>query len=133
MAARVIGLEELKARFARIPVKVRDAAKAAIDKGADELVAFQKRLVPIDTGALRDSIRKEPGRHELSVFIRAGGATTTKPVRTGVSASYDYALAVELGANKKPAQPFFYPAYRASRKRIRGRITRAMKKAFLSP
>lgn len=28
------------------------------------------------------------------------------------------------------AQPFFYPAYRALRKRVRGRITRQMKKAI---
>lgn len=132
MATRVIGLAELRARFARIPVKVRVAAKVAIDHGADELIAFQRRLVSVDEGILIASIRKEPGRHELSVFIRAGGPTTTKAVRAGVDASYDYAMAIEFGTRKMHARPFFYPAYRASRKRIRGRITRAMKKAILS-
>lgn len=117
MATKVEGLERLKARFAKIPARMRAEVKVAIDKSAEELVAFQKRLVPVDDGDLRDSIRAELGRHELSVDVKAG------------SNDAFYAAMVEFGTVRNSPQPFFFPPYRASRKRIRSRIGRAVSKA----
>lgn len=111
---KVEGLERLKKRFAKLPQKMRVEVRAAIDKSADELIAFQKRLVPVETGELRDSIEKRDGRHELSVEVF----------------SDDFkARWVEFGTVKMTARPFFYPAYRTLRRRIKGRISRAVKKA----
>ena len=123
------GLDQLKRKLAALPQQTRRDLREALDKGADELVALQKNLVPIDSGDLRDSIRKEAGNHDLQVRVVAGGETTTKPVREGQEQSFDYALGVEFGTSDAEAQPFFFPAYRALRRRIRSRISRATRKA----
>lgn len=115
--AKVEGLERLKQRFAKLPQKMRTEVRAAIDQSADELVAFQKRLVPVETGELRDSIQKRDGRHELSVEVFSDNFK---------------ARWQEFGTVKMAASPFFYPPYRALRRRIKGRISRAVRKAVKS-
>lgn len=117
MPSRVEGRERLKARLQAIPGRMRAEVRAAIEKSADELVGMQQRLAPVDDGVLRDSIRKEPGDHDLAVAVKAG------------SDAAFYARFVEFGTQRTPAQPFFFPAYRALRKRIRARISRAVRKA----
>lgn len=130
MTATVEGLDKLKAKFRGMPIKTQVAAKRALDTGADDLIAMQKRLVPVEEGDLRDSIRKEKGRTHLSVNVAAGGAKTTRAVRAGVKAFYDYALAQEFGTTEMPANPFFWPAYRIKRRAIRARISREIRKAL---
>lgn len=120
MASGVDGLAKLQARFAKIPKAMRTEVRVAIDKSADELVAMQQRLVPVEHGDLRDSIRKEDGRHDLSVEVKAG------------SRNIFYAKMVEFGTVKMQARPFFFPSYRALRARIRSRISRAVNKAVKS-
>lgn len=120
----------MKKRLARIPVNVRKAAKQALDQNAKELIAKQREFVPEDQGDLKESIRQEAGRHELSVTVTAGGPLTTRPVRKGAKAFYDYALAQEFGTRKMPANPFFFPAYRILRRRMRSRTSRAARKAI---
>jgi HK97 gp10 family phage protein len=124
MPSRVEGLDRLKRRWARIPAQVKAATKPALHTGADELVAMQKRLAPVDEGDLVDSIRKEAGAHELQVLVKSGGTPGT---RKGV---FDNAVLQEFGTQDMPANASFYPAYRTLRRRIRGRINRAMKKAI---
>jgi HK97 gp10 family phage protein len=45
------------------------------------------------------------------------------------SADAFYARFQEFGTVKMTANPFFYPAWRANRKRVKGAITRAVKRA----
>ena len=126
--AKVEGLERLKRRLARLPAKMKAQVKPAIHQGADELVAMQKRLAPVGKGdpkngiRLRDSIHKEDGPHELAVVVIADD-----PV-----GKFNNARLQEFGTTDTPAQPYFYPPYRALRRRIRGRITRAVGKAVRS-
>jgi HK97 gp10 family phage protein len=127
--ARDNGLARLNRRLAAIPKSVRQAVQPALAKGAQEIMAAQEALAPVDDGTLRRSIRTEPGRHELAITITAGGPTTTRPVREGSTASYDYALANEHGTADMAAQPFFFPGYRLARKKAQARIKRAMGKA----
>jgi HK97 gp10 family phage protein len=115
--ANVQGLDRLKAKLAAMPEVAKQEIMSALDKGADELVAMQKRLVPVDDGDLRDSIEKTEGRHELAITVQAGGPEAI------------HARWVEFGTSKTSAKPFFYPSYRAIRRRIRSRVTRATKKA----
>ena len=118
--AKVEGLERLKRRLAKLPKKMKAEVKVALEKSADELVAMQRRLVPVDQGDLRDSIQKRDGNHELSVEVVAG------------SDKAFYATFVEFGTRERPAQPFFFPPYRALRKRIKSRTSRAVGKAVRS-
>ena len=117
MATRVEGLERLKRRLARLPGKIRTEVRASLEKSADELIAFQQSLVPVDQGDLRDSIKKRDGAHELSIEVAAGDDNAF------------YARFVEFGTVNTRAQPFFYPPYRALRNRIKSRTTRAVRKA----
>lgn len=123
------GLSRFQARMRAIPQAVREAVQPALDKGASELVASMRQIAPNEDGDLQASIRKEDGDHELSVKVAAGGAKTTKPVRSGADTSYDYALGQEYGTKKMPANPFFWPAFRLNRKRLANRIKRAIGKA----
>lgn len=115
--AKVEGLEHLKKRLARLPQGIRARVRAALDKSADELVGIQQRLVPVDQGDLRDSLQKREGRHDLSVDVVAGNKKAF------------YAPFVEFGTAKAPAEPFFFPPYRAMRKRIKSRTSRAVRAA----
>lgn len=103
---------------------------AANSKSADEIVSMAQRLVAVEEGDLRNSIRRESGNLPTTAVVLAGGPTTTKPVREGADASYDYALAVEFGTQRQPAQPFFWPSVRANRSRYRGRAGRALRQAI---
>lgn len=128
MARQNNGLADFKKRLAAIPKSVRQAVLPALDQGAEEITRAQKSLAPRDDGTLQESIRWSRNG-ELSRTIEAGGKTTTKPVRQGVDAEYDYALAMEFGTRETPAQSFFYPGYRLTRKRANNRIKRAIGKA----
>lgn len=114
--------------FDAIPRAARKPIRAALDKGADELTGRMKYLAPVDDGDLQGSIRKTP-LNEMAVRVEAGGEATTRPVREGVSATYDYALGQEYGTADHPAQPFFWPSVNTLKKRVRRRVDRAIGKA----
>lgn len=100
-------------------------------KSAQGMVASAVRLAPRgETGNLQASIRWGKGSGPTAYIVEAGGPLTTKPVRDGASTHYDYALAIEFGAHKRTAQPFFWPAYRLNRKTFKGRISRGIRKAL---
>jgi len=131
--ARIRNLDRLKAKLAAMPDRIKPPIRAALEKNADELIALQKRLVPVDEGKLQASIRKEQGPFELSVRVKAGGAATTKKIRKDSkkgAPDYDYANAVEFGTRKRKAKPFFFPAYRSLKKRMKGRVRRAASAAI---
>ncbi|MBS9475538.1 HK97 gp10 family phage protein [Ancylobacter sp. VKM B-3255] len=127
--ARSPDLARLQRRLMAIPEAVKRELRPTLEKSADEVVTMARRLAPVDDGTLRASIRREPGDHDLEVRVEAGGEATTREVRRGSGVDYDYALAVEYGTIDTPAQPFFWPAYRLSSKRIKSRAKRAISKA----
>lgn len=126
--ARNKDLDAILKAFDAIPKEARKPIRAALDKGADELTARMKYLAPEDDGDLKRSIRKTP-ISDVAVRIEAGGEVTTRPVREGVSATYDYALGQEYGTVDHPAQPFFWPSVNTLKKRVRRRVDRAIGKA----
>ncbi|UXN70896.1 HK97 gp10 family phage protein [Devosia neptuniae] len=120
--AKIFGLSSLEKKLRAIPKATRVEIRGVLEKSATEMVALAKSLAPTDDGDLVASIRQEPGKHDLSVVVRAGGEATT---RNG----YDYSLAVEHGTANMPDQQFFWPAYRAVKKRAKSRATSAVRKA----
>lgn len=119
----VQGLDALNKKLAAMPAAAKTEIRAALDEGADRMVTLARGLASVDSGDLRNSIRKEPGRHELAVDVVAGGPLTTRAVRHGLEPDYDYAAKIEHES------PFFYPAYRALKKSIRARLSRAYRNA----
>lgn len=137
----VQGAERLRARFKAVPQKVIDEVAKVIEAQAEKIVADMKRLVPVDTGALRDSIGwtwgdapkgsisvgKVRGKSfdQAAITIYAG----TRDKSLG-SADAFYARFQEFGTVKMPANPFFYPAWRANKTRARSAMKRAVSRAI---
>lgn len=139
--ATVQGVDRLKAKLAAIPESVRDAMSDALAGGAADLVAMQRRLAPKDTGELASSIRwnwadgtanadgLKAGRAEQ---IAAKGETNLAiNVTTGTGMKIPMnAIWQEFGTREQPAQSYFYPAYRALKKKIAARIASASRRAI---
>jgi len=126
--ATVEGREALRRKLLALPDAVRREMKAALEKSAQELVGMQQRLAPVRTGKLRDSIGYEIEEDGMKATISAGGgdAFYARFVEFGTQAH-------EAGGERPgaeipavPARAFFFPAYRALKKRIRSRSTRAV-------
>ncbi|MBA4797022.1 MAG: HK97 gp10 family phage protein [Rhizobiales bacterium] len=155
----VKGAKELRSKLLAIPPRVRRLTRAAMEKGAEELVQMMKRLVPVSSGDLRDSIgwtwgeapdgaiviaQTEPDDEGLRITVYAGnreafyarfvefGTAPHNISQGGGNASFSGITVDHPGGR---AQPFFFPAYRALRKRILSRIKREMKKGirFIGP
>lgn len=129
MAPRNKGLDRLKRKLSSMPGAARKELRRALDQSAFEIADTAHANAPREDGNLRRSIRTENGDHDMQVHVLAGGPLTTRPVRKGQSATYDYALGTEFGNKDTPAQPFFFPAYRANKRRVKSRVNRAVKKA----
>jgi HK97 gp10 family phage protein len=87
------------AGFDRIRAGLDSAIAVGVERAADRIVDTAQGLVPVDTGALRDSIRAEPVAPTHWQVIAGGG-------------DVDYAIFVEYGTSKMAAQPFLTPASR---------------------
>lgn len=147
MATKILGLDRLKRKLRQFPQAVEAEIKAAMETSANEIVALAKSLAPTDSGDLRNSIAWTYGEAPKGAIVlgkvkarKAGNIKIT--VYAGGPDAY-YARFIEFGTaphinggrfagSANPgtaAQPFFYPAYRASRKRAKSRVTRAVNKA----
>lgn len=104
----------------RIPA-TRQAIAAAAARGVHRAAGFvadlARQLAPVDTGALRASIRVTPDQPALRMTVQAGGGVV------------DYAAFVEYGTSRSPAQPFMTPAARAInvRREVAAELKRALR------
>lgn len=144
--AKIIGLQKLQKKLDAMPRVAKEEIRSALEKSADEIVAMAKNLAPSlkkpDTrkknprrpGELRDSIGWTYGKApkgaltlgEVRASQLAGDLTIT--IFAGNSDAF-YARWVEFGTQKMSAQPYFYPSYRANKRRTRSRVTRAINRA----
>ncbi len=137
-------------RLAAIQGRPRAAMRAALEQGAQQVVASAKNLAPTRSGALKASIGATFGAYkaananvrgvagggqgdpDLSVTIHAGDATAFYAafVEFGTAAHVNGGLFKGSDHPGSVAQPFFYPAWRANKKSVKARIARAMKKSI---
>lgn len=160
----LIGADALVAKLRGLGAGVRTEMVEGLNEGADGIVANARSKVRVRTGKLKGSIHKETGKDELEVLVMAGGEATTKAigsraydrevkigsgdtagrkkVKGGKRVTYDYALAEELGhktprGKHVPPHPFFYPAVREERPKIKRAVAKAvgaaLDKAFRGP
>lgn len=141
---------DFRARLAKIPASATQAARGAMEQGAEEMVQMMRRLAPVDDGELRASINWTWGDAPPGTFAvtqikggkRAGQDVAALRVTIYANAKdakgRPYASWVEFGTKRQTLQgekqiganPYFYPSYRALRKRVMGRIIRAIRKAI---
>ncbi|MBX5149574.1 HK97 gp10 family phage protein [Rhizobium lentis] len=124
--------ERLKRRLAAVPKAVREAVQPALVTSGNELATMMIRLAPKDTGALRDSITVTLPGQATPPYSQPGGsqvAGDNQVLITAGDTDVRYPHLVEYGTADTRAQPFFWPAYRLSKKRLSNRIKRAIRKA----
>lgn len=125
-------LTRLQRRLEAIPAKVKEAVQPALRASGDELVGTMRQLAPEDTGALKDSLVATPAGQMTPAYSQPGGSTVVPEnavVVTAGNTDVRYPHLVEFGTVDASAQPFFWPAFRLTRKRITNRIKRAISKA----
>lgn len=143
----IIGLNSLQKKLKRLPELAREEISKAMEAGANEMVALAKSLVPRDSGDLASSIAWTWGdAPKGAVVLGTVRASKTGNMVITIYAGDDqsfYARWVEFGTSghtnggmfegsQHPgtaAQPFFYPSWRAVRKRVKGRVTRSINKS----
>lgn len=125
--------------MAALPKRVAARADEVLAGQAANLASQIKAAAPVASGALRDSVKYGKGRKALTYVVTAGGSKTTGGAGTfmgefrralaasprgraaglGKQGLYDYARAVEFGAAGRPAQPFFFPVYRKTKRSMK--------------
>lgn len=135
----VNGIPEVQAMFRRKAAKVAAAAKAQARVGGEQVASAMRYLAPREDGALIRSIRVEDAtsvttrrgeRDFLGVVVKAGDETTIVTNESG--GRFQNAKLQENGTKNMPASPYFNPAWRANRTRVRSAISRAVRKAWVS-
>lgn len=99
-----------------IIAKIAAVSGDVAEKGAEMVARDARRLVPVETGKLKESIKVSKSR------FKDGGHV----VSMGGGDLY-YGSFVELGASGKPAKPFMRPALAKNKPRIRKMFRDAMK------
>lgn len=113
------GVDQLKKYLNNtIPYEFREAYTEALQKAAYDGKERAQILVPVDTGALRDSIRIEryaqPAGNITYTGIAAGGYKRNP--KTGKIVNY--AGYVEFGTSRQRPQPYLRPATEWAIKRV---------------
>ncbi|MBQ4403304.1 MAG: HK97 gp10 family phage protein [Selenomonadaceae bacterium] len=106
---------------------VLKAAKVALKKGADAVVADAKNRCPVNTGRLRNSIKAESNRDGSVYWITANASVESKKSPSG---RFYYGAVVEF--SPKINRPFLYPAMEQNRQQIEDDISAAISKAARS-
>lgn len=136
MATRIKNLDRLNRKLIRLPQRTIDLIRPEMARAADQIVEMAKRFVPVDSGALRDSIGWTWGTdipEGATALGSVGGRgrnrdpQMTITVYAGNKEVY-WARWQEFGTVRHRAHPFFFPAYRAQRKSVKSRIRRAITK-----
>ena len=132
------------AKLRQVPDVAVDAARKAMEEGAQEIVEAMRALAPLGaTGNLRESFGWTWGDIPPGTFmideIRSGKskgeqyATMRLKIYAGSKEAF-YARFQEFGTKKHPANPFFFPTWRKEkakfRRKIRDRVRAAIREAW---
>ncbi len=154
----VKGLSEFQRSWGNIPAAVKKNVAAELEDIADEIVAQMFGMAPQLTGDLAASIRwtwgdapsgglvigevadRKHGGMRITIFAGGEEATRRQQARAsgnrardqsrGGTFDQDVARLQEFGTSKMPANPFFFPVWRANKRRVKGRVSRAISKAI---
>jgi HK97 gp10 family phage protein len=155
---KILGAEDIVANVERIGREMEAIAPKAIEKAAEEPMAMMRRLVPVRTGKLQKTIRFSLGFRQgaprssftrtgkvrkttVVGFIVAGDATTLVGGkahrakagfgrRSAKQQQWQLARLIEFGTTSMSAQPFFFPAWRANKRKVKAIIALELRKAL---
>lgn len=119
-----------------MPRAVEVAARKSLAKGGEEIAETARQFAPYKSGALHASINwtfgdvNFSGKETAKIRSSPGGATETGNIRVTVFVGEFYGRFVEFGTVNMDARPFFFPAYRVNKKRVKNRIVRNNRNAL---
>lgn len=119
-----------------VPNAERNIAQTQLDV-AKELATDIKARAPVRTGRYRASIRGDrltSGRGYVGGKLRGLRGQSRDPNATGIFAEYIWRF-LEFGHHGRdgkfvPGRPHIFPIYRASKRRIRSKISAALRKTI---
>lgn len=126
--AEIKGKAAVLARIGRIPQVVRDAAEKPLEEAVEEMASALRRNAPVAVeyekhpGQLRESIEKyrNPDR-PLSWRVIAGARDKFGRL---------FGRFVEFGHGNAGPRPWWFPTYRAHKKRLKTKVFTAVRKAL---
>lgn len=138
---KILNLARFKRKLKRLPVIAREEMRRGLELSANEIVDLMQRMVPEKEGKLKASIGWTWGAPPdgatvftqaaagagLVITVYAGDRNTIVTNSRGVE--FQNAFLQEFGTAKMRANPFFRPAWRLNRRRVRSRISRSIGKA----
>lgn len=141
--AEIRGVESTARALRKLSPTASDEIQKALDKGAGEVKALASSIAPRDDGELQQAIEVRsgdaggPAQGAFTAFRAALSGVAPQMVRRiGVFPDLNggkafYARWVEFGTSTgRPAQPFLMPAYATLRRRIQGRVKRAINRGI---
>lgn len=149
MGATVTGTASLERKLRVLPDAAREMIAPAMEASAQDVVDLARSLVPTHRGVLRASIDWTWGDAPKGSIVLGrvrstgrGAGNMQITVFAGNEQAY-YARWVEFGTKPHTnagshkgthnpgtaARPFFYPAYRAVKKKVKSRVSRAVTKS----
>lgn len=128
------GLDEAVRVLTRIGEEGERIASREIVAGALDVQAGAKRMTPVDTGRLRNSIAVAESEPEVAARSAAAGPQAEAPnaVRPGmlravIGTNVEYAREVHFGTRAMGARPFLVPALEVERPKVLRRLRRALR------
>lgn len=103
----------LKSNLSQIAQRAPEFASVALLQTAADIVDIAKQIVPVDTGALKQSLGANP--------------IDSKTVQVG--SDMFYAPFVEFGTSTQAAQPYLIPAFAQAEKTFEARLEQKIKEA----
>ncbi len=131
----VEGLDRLKRRWKAIPENARKNVRYELEKIADEITEEIWARAPMgETGRVGASIGWTWGDAPAGTLtigtVRGRKYGTMRITIYAGGGDAFYARFHEFGTVKMRASPFFFPVWRARKRRVRNRISRAVGKAI---
>lgn len=130
------GLASFQKRMQAIPAAVREGVAPALLRAGDLVADTARQFAPVDSGDLRASIAVTGPNESAPPYAMEGGARVVPEnaaVVTVGNTKVRYPHLVEYGTRHAAAKPFFWPAFRITRKRalamIKAGISRAIREA----
>jgi HK97 gp10 family phage protein len=147
ISAKVRNKDRLFQKLKALAPDVAEEVEAANLKLAQDMVTNAKSFVPVDRGDLRDSIVATPGGQSTPGYSQPGGSLVVPEGSVAVTAGNSkvrYPHLVEYGTRAHiaggfaagatipaiPARPYFWPAFRLIRSKMKRQVSAAVRRAL---
>jgi HK97 gp10 family phage protein len=142
--AKIKGLPELRRKLERLREKTAPKVMEAMARGSQLVVDRAQSLVPVDTGSLRDSIgwtfddapkgslriaSAKAGSLRVTIFAGNKDAYYSRFVEFGTAPHINGGIFKGSQNPGAPAQPFFFPSWRANKKKLQSLLRSAIRDA----